>query len=129
VRYDETNIDTDAALVPLQARQQQEALVPPFAAVPGQLRSVAGQTGPDLSIATAAVLNGIAISFGAAGNILTFGITGIGTMAQRNAVAAITDVTTADATDLATVITLANDLKAKINQLLAAMRTANHLAP
>lgn len=129
MRYDESIVDTDAALLPIQAQQQEAALVPPFLAVPGQLRSVAGQTGPDLNVNTAAALNGLAISFAAALNTLTFGLTGVGTMAQRNAIAAVADVATADATDLATVITLANDLKAKINALLAAMRTANHLSP
>lgn len=129
MRYDETIIDTDAALLPLQTQQQEAELIPPFQAVPGQLRSVAGQTGPDLSVATAATVNGLAVSFAAAANILTFGITGVGTMAQRNAIAAVADVATPDATDLATVITLANDLKAKINELLAKARTANHLAP
>jgi len=128
-RFDETNIDTDAALVPIQAQQQQEQLVPPFAAVPGQLRSIAGQTGPDISVALAAPLNGVAVSHAAAGNVQTFGITGVGTMAQRNAIAAVADVATADATDPATTMALVNELKAKINQLLAAMRTANHLAP
>lgn len=129
MRYDETNIDVDAALIPIQARQGQEQLSPPFAAVPGQLRSAAGQTGPDLNVATAAALNGVAVSFAAAANTLTFGITGVGTMAQRNAIAAVADVATADATDPATTMALVNELKAKINALLAAMRTANHLAP
>jgi hypothetical protein len=129
MRYDETPIDVDAALIPLQAQQQDADLIPEFAAVPGQLRSVAGQAGPDINVATAAAVNGVAVSFSAALNTLTFGLTGIGTMSQRNAIAAIADVTTADATDLATVITLANDLKAKLNALLAAMRTAGHLTP
>lgn len=129
MRYDETIIDTDAALVPIQSRQAQEQLLPAFVAVPGQLRSVAGETGPDLNVATAAAVNGIAISFAAAANTLTFGITGVGTMAQRNAIAAVADIATADATDPATTMALVNELKAKLNQLLAAMRTANHLAP
>jgi hypothetical protein len=129
MRYDETPIDTDAALLPLQTQQQEAELVPPFVAVPGQLRSVAGQTGPDLNVATAAAVNGVAVSFSAAVNTLTFGLTGVGNMAQRNAIAAVADLATADATDLPTVIALANDLKAKLNALLAAMRTANHMAP
>lgn len=129
MNYDEVIIDTDAALVPLQAASQQFTLIPPAQLVAGQLRSIAGQFGPDLTVATAAALNGVAVSFAAAANALTFGVTGVGTMAQRNAIAAVADLATADATDLATVITLANDLKAKLNALLAAMRTANHLAP
>lgn len=129
MRYDETVIDLDAALIPLQTQQQAETLTPPFVAVPGQLRSISGQVGPDLNVNTAAALNGVAISFAAALNTLTFGITGVGTMAQRNAIAAVADVATADATDLATAITLVNDLKAKINELLAKARTANHLTP
>ena len=128
-RFDEVSIDTDAALIPLQARQQDLPTNEKFAAVPGQLRSISGQDGPDLTVATAAALNGVAVSFAAAADQLTFGITGVGTMAQRNAIAAVADVATADATDLATVITLANDLKAKINELLAKARTANHLTP
>lgn len=129
MNYDEVIIDTDAALVPLQAASQQFTLIPPAQLVAGQLRSIAGQFGPDLTVATAAALNGVAVSFAAAANALTFGVTGVGTMAQRNAIAAVADLATPDATDLATVITLANDLKAKLNALLAAMRTANHLAP
>lgn len=128
MRYDETPIDLDAALLPLQAQQQDTDLIPEFAAVPGQLRSLAGQAGPDINIATAAALNGVAVSFAAAANQLTFGITGIGTMGQRNAIAAVADITTADAIDPATTMALVNELKAKLNQLLAAMRTANHLA-
>ena len=129
MRYDEVPIDLDAGLMPLQTQQQAAASESGVQLVPGQLRSIAGQTGPDITVATAAALNGLAVSFAAAANVLTFGLTGVGTMAQRNAIAAVADVATADATDLATVITLANDLKAKINALLAAMRTANHLTP
>lgn len=128
MRYDETNIDTDAALLPLQAQQQEADLVMPFVSVPGQLRSIDGQLGPDIDFAVAAPSNGVAASVSSAGNITTFGITGVGTMAQRNAIAAVADVATPDATDLASAIALANDLKAKINQLLAAMRAANHLS-
>lgn len=42
---------------------------------------------------------------------------------------AITDVTTADATDAATAVTLANANKAKINAILAALRSAGVIAP
>lgn len=42
---------------------------------------------------------------------------------------AVTDITTVNATDLATAITLANDNKAKINALLAALRTAGIVTP
>ena len=129
MRADEVIVDTDAALVPLQAAGQTATLIPPATLVAGQVRSIAGQLGPDLNIATAAAVNGVAVSFAAAANILTFGLTGIGTMAQRNAIAVVADISTPDATDLATVITLANDLKAKLNELLAKARTANHLIP
>ena len=129
MKYDETPIDVDAALLPLQAQQQDVDLVPEFAAVPGQLRSIAGQAGPDLNIATAAPVNGVAVSFSAAANLLTFGITGVGSMAQRNAIAAVADIATADAIDPATTMALVNELKAKLNELLAAARTAGHLAP
>jgi hypothetical protein len=129
VRYDETNIDVDAALIPLQTQQQEAELTPPFQAVPGQLRSIAGQDGPDIAVNTAAPANGVAVSFAAAADALTFGITGVGTMAQRNAIAAVADISTADATDPATTMALVNELKAKINALLAAMRAANHLTP
>lgn len=128
MRYDETVVDTDAALLPL-AVAGQAPLIPPAQLVAGQVRSIAGQQGPDIGVATAAAANGLAISFAAAANVLTLGLTGVGTMAQRNAIAAVADISTPDASDLATVITLANDLKAKINELLAKARTANHLAP
>lgn len=129
MRPDDVVVDTDASLIPLQAAQQESTLVPPFVAVPGQMRSISGQTGPDLAVNTAVAVNGLAITFSAAANILTFGLSGVGTMAQRNAIAAVTDVATPDATDLATAITLVNALKAKMNELLGAMRTANHLTP
>lgn len=44
------------------------------------------------------------------------------------AAAAVADIATADATDLATAQALANANKAKINALLAALRTAGLLA-
>lgn len=129
MRNDETALDIDAALIPLQAQQQDADLVPEFAAVPGQLRSLAGETGPDINVAVAGPVNGVAVSFAAAANQLTFGITGIGTMAQRNAIAAVADIATADAIDPATTMALVNELKAKLNALFAAMRAAGHLAP
>lgn len=129
MRGDEVIVEIDPSLTALQAQQQEAALTPAFVAVPGQLRSIGGQDGPDIAVNTAAPTNGLAVSFSAALDTLTFGLTGVGTMAQRNAIAAVADVATPDATDLPTVITLANALKAKINELLAAMRTANHLTP
>ncbi len=46
-----------------------------------------------------------------------------------NAVAAnVTDISTADASDLATAITLANATKAKVNALLASLRAAGLMA-
>lgn len=43
--------------------------------------------------------------------------------------AAVPDVTTANASDLATAIALANSNKATMNALLSSLRTAGHLAP
>lgn len=129
MRDNEVVIDISAELMPLQSQQQESALVPAFVAIPGQLRSIAGQDGPDIVINTGAPVNGIAISFAAALDTLTLAITGVGTMAQRNAIAAVADITTADATDPATTMALVNELKAKINELLAKARTANHLVP
>lgn len=43
--------------------------------------------------------------------------------------AAVADLTTADATDLASAEALANANKAKINELLASLRAAGILAP
>lgn len=129
MRYDEVPIDLDAGLMPLQAQQQAAQIEPGVQLVPGQLRSIAGQTGPDLNVATAGASNGLVVTFAAAANVLTLGLSGVGTMAQRNAIAAVADIATADAVDPATTMALVNELKAKINQLLAAMRTANHLTP
>lgn len=42
--------------------------------------------------------------------------------------AAVADIATPDATDLASAVTLANNNKAKINALLAALRTAGLVA-
>lgn len=42
---------------------------------------------------------------------------------------AVADVTTADATDLASAIALVNVLKARVNELLAARREANEQLP
>lgn len=129
MKHDETNIEIDAALIPIQARQQTAGGVAAFAAIPGQIRSIAGQAGPDISVATAAPLNGVAVSHAPAGNTLTFGLTGIGTMAQRNAAAANVDAVSPDATDLATALTLLNELKAQFNALQAKLRAAGHLTP
>jgi hypothetical protein len=122
-------VDTDPSLIALQANQQEAALVPAFVAVPGQLRSIGGQDGPDIAVNTAAAVNGVAVSFAAAADTLTFGLTGIGTMAQRNAAAANADAASPDATDLATALTLLNELKAQFNALQAKLRTAGHLTP
>lgn len=45
-----------------------------------------------------------------------------GAVAAKAAIAALTPVATADATDLATAIALANANKAKINQIIAALK-------
>lgn len=128
MREEELSIDTDPALLPLQTSQA--AFLPPvFTIQAGQLASISGQVGPNITLNTAAPLNGVAITIGAAANTITFGLSGIGTLAQRNAIAAVADIATADATDLPTVITLANAIKAKVNEFLAAARTAGHLTP
>lgn len=126
---DGSNIDVDPALIPLQAAAaaSQAALFPRVIPPAGIVHSIDGMLGPDILFNTAAPVNGIAVTKSSVGNTTTFGISGPGTMAQRNAVAAVADIATADAVDLATAITLVNVCKAKINELLAAMRTANHL--
>lgn len=48
---------------------------------------------------------------------------------QATQISSIADVSTANATDLASAEALANANKAKINALLAALRTAGILAP
>ena len=45
-----------------------------------------------------------------------------GELASKTAVAALTPIATADATDLATVLVLANATKAKVNQIIAALK-------
>lgn len=42
---------------------------------------------------------------------------------------AVADITTADATDLASAIALANEAKAKFNALLVTLRSSGELAP
>lgn len=49
--------------------------------------------------------------------------------ASGSPAAAVADIATADAIDLATAITLANATKAKVNQLLASLRAAGTLLP
>lgn len=59
-------------------------------------------------------------------------IVGAGNVGQAALVtkqSGITNVTTADATDLASAIALANANKAKINAILAALRSAGVIAP
>jgi hypothetical protein len=50
---------------------------------------------------------------------------GVPVFVRRPLADAVADVTTADATDLASAITLVNVLKARVNELLAARREAN----
>lgn len=126
--YEEVNVEIDAALTPLGLRGA--GFIPPVAIpVAGAIHAIDGMLGPDITFSTGAPVNGIAVVKSSVGNVATFSITGPGTMAQRNAVAAIADIATIDAIDPATTMALVNELKAKINALLAAMRTAGHLTP
>ena len=45
-----------------------------------------------------------------------------GAVAAKSQIAALTTIATADATDLATVLVLANATKAKVNQIIAALK-------
>lgn len=45
-----------------------------------------------------------------------------GAVASKSQVAALTAIATADATDLATVLVLANATKAKVNQIITALK-------
>ena len=45
-----------------------------------------------------------------------------GAVATKTQIAALTAIATADATDLATVLVLANATKAKVNQIIAALK-------
>ena len=45
-----------------------------------------------------------------------------GSIADKSEIAALTAIATADATDLATAITLANATKAKVNAIIAALK-------
>lgn len=46
----------------------------------------------------------------------------VGGLPTKTQVAALTNITTADATDLPTAIALANATKAKVNQIIAALK-------
>jgi len=122
VRGDETPIDTDAALLPLQAAQQQVQLINFPAVVAGQVRSVAGQTGPDITVSTAAATNGVAISLAAAANNLTLGLTGIGQLASKNRAANIAKLnqTTSNPPTQAEVQAVADKIDEMIDKLIAA---------
>lgn len=123
------NVETSPEIIPLQQQSAPQGFAPVVIPVAGQLHSFAGMLGPDIATNTGAAVNGIAIVAAPAANTLTLSITGPGTMAQRNAIAAVADEANADATDLATALTLLNSLKAKMNDLLGKARTAGHLTP
>jgi hypothetical protein len=57
------------------------------------------------------------------------GVQGVPVFVRRPLADAVADVTTADATDLASAIALVNELKARVNELLAARREANEQQP
>lgn len=126
---EEVNVGIDPGLVPLEADNNLQLIPSAVVPVTGAIRSIDGLAGPDVTINTAAPVNGIAVTKSSVGSVITLGISGPGTMAQRNAIAAVADESTADATDLATAIALVNALKAKLNDLLGKARTAGHLAP
>lgn len=126
---EEVNVGIDPGLVPLETDESLQLIPPAVTPVTGTIRSIDGMAGPDVTFNTGAAVNGIAIAKSSVGNVTTFSITGPGTMAQRNAIAAVADESTADAADLATAIALVNALKAKLNDLLGKARTAGHLTP
>lgn len=125
---EETVIDTDPALIPLQSGAAGPSLIPPVVVPPtGAISTIDGMVGPNLTINTAAPVNGLAVTKTSLANIITLGLSGVGTMAQRNAIAAIADLnqTISNPPTQAEVQAISD----KIDELFAAMRTANHLTP
>lgn len=123
------NTEISPEIIPLQQQSAPQGFAPVVIPEAGQLHSFAGMLGPDIAVNTGAAVNGISIVAASAANTQTLSITGPGTMAQRNAIAAVADETNADAIDLATALTLVNSLKAKLNDLLTKARAAGHLTP
>lgn len=121
-------IDPDIAQI--QARQQgvqadlQAAQLPSTAFV----ASING-VGGNLVFQQGTVPAGITVTFTTGPGTVSLSLSGFGTLVTKNIAAAVADIATADATDLPTVIALANASKAKINELLGALRTAGHIAP
>lgn len=106
-----------------QALDQQIPQLPPTAFV----ASINGQGGA-LTFGGGSVPSGWTVGFTAGVGTMAINISGPGTMSTKNIAAAVADITTADATDLATAITLSNANKAKINELIGVLRTAVHIA-
>lgn len=124
---DDVNIEVSPELLPLQQQGAPQGFGPVVIPVPGQLHSLDGMLGPDIAVVTAASLNGVAVSATPAANTLTLGVTGVGSMAQRNAIGAVADLNqTISSPPTQAEVQAITD---KIDELLAAMRTAAHLTP
>lgn len=133
---DGSNVDIDAELIPIQAGAAgAELLNPVFIRTTGAISDIAGLLGPSLTVSTAT--NSISVT--AAANDLAFAmastvatnIFNATTSFQQGGVkvvgaqgAAVADAASPDATDLATAITLVNELKAQLNTLLARLRAS-----
>lgn len=125
--YDQPfDLDPDLARLPRaqqgQALDQEIPQLPPTAFV----ASINGQGG-NITFSGGSVPAGWTVGFTFSPGAGVINISGPGTMSTKNVAAAIADITTADATDLATAITLANANKAKINEILNSLRTATHI--
>lgn len=115
--------DPDFARLQAQAQGSNQALQNLPLPAAAFLASLNGLTGPvDLNGGT-----GVNITPGV--GTIVISLSGLGTMSTKNVAAAVADIATADAIDLATAIVLVNVCKAKINELLGSLRTAVHIGP
>lgn len=106
-----------------QALDQQIPQLPPTAFV----ASINGEGG-SLTFSGGSVPSGWTVGFTASPGSVAINISGPGTMSTKNVAAAVADVSSPNATDLATAITLVNELKTQFNALLASLRAATHIA-
>lgn len=127
--YTGASFELNADLAPLAAQQQAQSQLPEALATPGAgfVASINGQTGN--ATIDGGTFAGVTFSFTGGAGSIAFTVSGLGTMSTKNVAAAVANIAIADATDLPTVIALANANKTKINELLSALRTAGHLAP
>ncbi len=87
--------------------------------------SITGDAGNGLNVAGSPITSSgtIAITFGATINVATsYKVAGVKVIGAQGA--AVADVASADATDLPSVITLANEMKAQVNTAFARLRAA-----